>query len=326
MRGPSLAIAVLLVLALRSSSETPPDATSDVRAAVQKLVDAQEKDDKGAAQAASDAMAIPNLREWFEGAFTMKLPEDAQRMLKEDAAATWRSLSLPFRIPKGSTIGDIQRATTADEAPEGSVARVFLRLMKKPVPVYTITLIRGRWQGPLGCFLVLNGKVRFLADAYAEKLCDAQACKTALKQLSVAIDEFAEKSKRFPDDLGEVTVKVEGGAAAECRFAPAGARAFVYVYPATGYAAPPDNLLAFDPAIHPDDHRVVLFQGGRVDFLPEATFRKMLAAQLQREKAIIELRLQEAKEGKVAAGEDAKKKVAALEAVQKLAAEMTPAK
>ncbi|MCE9581449.1 MAG: hypothetical protein K8T20_02925, partial [Planctomycetes bacterium] len=167
MRSLALAVAFVLFLALASSSETPPDATADVRAAVQKLVDAQEKDDKAAVQAASDALAIPKLQEWFEGAFTMKLPEDAQRLLKEDAAATWRSVSLPFRVPKGSTIGDVQRATTADEAPEGSIARIFLRLMKKPVPVYTITLVRGRWQGPLGCFLVLDGKVRFLADTYA---------------------------------------------------------------------------------------------------------------------------------------------------------------
>lgn len=326
MRFPSLASAFLLFLALRASSETPPDATADVRAAVQKILDAQEKGDKAAAQAASDALAIPKLREWFEGAFTMKLPEDAQRMLKDDAATTWRSLALPYRVTKGNTIQDVKRATTVDEAPEGSAARVFLRLLKKPVPMYTITLVRMGKPEPFGCFFVLDGKVRFLADAYAEMLCDTQACKKVLKQFGAAIYAFEEKNKRFPVDLGEVTVKLEGGAAAECRFAPAGARAFTYVYPAGGYAAPPDNLLAFDPLVHPDDHRVVLFQGGRVDVLPEATFRKMLGDQLARDKAVIELRLKEAREGKVAAGEDAKKKVAALEAVQKLAAEMTPKK
>ncbi len=326
MRCAHLAGTFLLVLALASSSETPPDATADVRAAVQKLVDAQEKGDKAAAQAASDALAIPKLREWFEGAFTMKLPEDAQRMLKDDAAATWRSLALPFRVTKGNTIQDVKRATTVDEAPEGSAARVFLRLLKNPVPMYTITLVRMGEPEPLGCFFVLDGKVRFLADSYAEMLCDTQACKKVLKQFGAAIYDFEEKNKRFPVDLAEVPVKLEGGAAAECRFAPAGARAFTYVYPAAGHAAPPDNMLAFDPVTHPDDHRVVLFQGGRVELLPEATFRRMLTDQLGRDKAVIELRLKEAREGKVAAGEDAKKKVAALEAVLKLAAEIAPKK
>jgi len=325
-----LAIPLLLALLVPAFAE-PPDPSADVKAVLQQLFDAAAKDDKAALQKIMNASQIPDAGNWIRGTFPGENGEVVARFFDLAAKSTARdNAAFSALAKKGVTIKEVRCWAAPDKAPAGSAARTLLRLMVKPVPLYSATLkvADPAQEIEFGFFVIIDGKPRFFSDRFVDDLCSPAPCKNEMKRLSAALYGFETKNKRLALTTGELEFPKEGEdkGKPECGFCREGNREYVYLYPVRGDATEMNEIVAFDPAPHPDDTRVVLFFVGRTDTMSEESFRKELLDQFARNRPTVELRLKEARAGTAAPGEDPKKKAEVLEGLLKLEDSMRNAK
>ncbi|MEK7466300.1 MAG: hypothetical protein AAB074_02695 [Planctomycetota bacterium] len=104
-------------------------------------------------------------------------------------------------------------------------------------------------------------------------------CANRLRQTGIDIALFESKFKGYPSDWADLRASgvQRSDACTRCSFGETAP--FEYRFPIDGDHAPPDWLMAWDPELHVDGRRNILYFQGRADLIAESEFQKRLEAQ-----------------------------------------------